>query len=522
MKRKILALTILFLFALFTGCSGSNPVVPLPSSTTEPSLTVSPAAEPSPSPSEVTPAPSAGQAIPPTSSPTAEPTPTPTEMVNGDLTDGVVLGRSVFLHPSGVAFWGADTALCSALTDDSGMLYDYVVEGTLSSDLWCVAIVDDDGFLGTSDGLFRFSLSEFEQGSAEMELLNETALYDGFSIYDGQIYYLSGNTLYAMPQSGGSTTQIASSVLDYSITNQGVYFTDENGGLYRKPFGDGQQELLTNTPAETRFMLHGSTVYYWTPSGLVYSWTSGSDSQELPLANAVDPSECVWPADDILIYTDTNGDVHEYSLTTGADVLRDELYTLPEKEKGFLSGNMLYYSYSTSAYWDNLVTGDSDGVSFSEFADAEPSETAAPVESRDPADFDISSGLKIDISGDKQILSNDYFSVALPASPSWDVEVTDANTIVFYYPPARDAGYGGNFVTIQAFDWSDNTYADFPHWTMAGMDPYKKYIAIFPTDVRYDPSDATQQAEFQILSSAAQAIDDTENPDGNPFEIYDP
>lgn len=164
-------------------------------------------------------------------------------------------------------------------------------------------------------------------------------------------------------------------------------------------------------------MLHGSTVYYWTPSGLVYSWTSGSDSQELPLANAVDPSECVWPADDILIYTDTNGDVHEYSLTTGADVLRDELYTLPEKEKGFLSGNMLYYSYSTSAYWDNLVTGDSDGVSFSEFADAEPSETAAPVESRDPADFDISSGLKIDISGDKQILSNDYFSVALPGIP---------------------------------------------------------------------------------------------------------
>ncbi len=98
------------------------------------------------------------------------------------------MGRRVFVHSSGVAFWGADEKLCSALTDENGNLYDFIIEAELSSHLWNVAILGNDCFWATSDGLLRFSLSEFEQGSAQMDLLCDNSIYDGFSIYQDQIY----------------------------------------------------------------------------------------------------------------------------------------------------------------------------------------------------------------------------------------------------------------------------------------------------------------------------------------------
>lgn len=45
-------------------------------------------------------------------------------------TDGVVSGKSVFLHPSGVAFWGWQEEVWSGLTDESGNIYDYLREGS--------------------------------------------------------------------------------------------------------------------------------------------------------------------------------------------------------------------------------------------------------------------------------------------------------------------------------------------------------------------------------------------------------
>ncbi|MDE6434558.1 MAG: hypothetical protein K2L07_10050 [Lachnospiraceae bacterium] len=45
-------------------------------------------------------------------------------------------------------------------------------------------------------------------------------------------------------------------------------------------------------------------------------------------------------------------------------------------------------------------------------------------------------------------------------------------------------------------EWEDNSYEDFPEYTVAGISENKKYIAIFPTDVQYDSS---QEAGYRRM-----------------------
>ncbi len=135
--------------------------------------------------------------------------------------------------------------------------------------------------------------------------------------------------------------------------------------------------------------------------------------------------------------------------------------------------------------------------------------------------YNIAKGIKADTRQGVSWLETDYFRMYLPADIDWNYEVVDNETISIYYAPAKENGYGGHVVTIKAYDWGDNEYADFPSWSIAGQNDEKKFIAIYPTDVQFDPNDFTQADEYRRLMEVAEGMDckDEELAKDNPFEV---
>ena len=89
------------------------------------------------------------------------------------------------------------------------------------------------------------------------------------------------------------------------------------------------------------------------------------------------------------------------------------------------------------------------------------------------------------------------------------------------YTPAADAGYGGRIVTIKAYDMDDDSYKNIPSYQVAGVgrNVNKRFIAIYPSDVQYDPNDATQAAEYKELYDHTRKI--SEGAANSPFYTQD-
>lgn len=135
--------------------------------------------------------------------------------------------------------------------------------------------------------------------------------------------------------------------------------------------------------------------------------------------------------------------------------------------------------------------------------------------------YNISNGLQARISDGTGFMQNDYFYLIFNyddfAEGLWEFYATDANTIKFYYTKAKAAGYGGWVFSLVAYDWGDNGYEEYPEYSIAGLSEEKKYIAVFSTDVQFDPNDQTQQEEYSRLLTYAKRIDQT-NKD-NPLAV---
>jgi len=454
------------------------------------------------------------------------------EPVSKGLTDGVILGRGVFIDgENGVAFWRTNETLCSGLVDLSGQIYDFYAEGEFPITLWSIAIRGDDCVLGASEGMFLMSLSAFGQGVNQMMKLNMHSVLKGFSILGDYIYYLSEDELYRAAFSGEGETRITSGVSDFELTSDGIYYTMSDGGLYRMGLDGGDRTELAETGDDAFLYARDSDILCWAGrDDSVFLWDVEDEAlREISLEESLKEGECIWPVGkDAFIYTDKDDHVHRCNITDGSDEVLDSLYVLPDKGEGCVHNDVLYYSYSETVYWADLLTcqkGSAElGKDFPRPSGGAPAsqESGSPQPPASGGEFDISANIQFQASQGYSLLINDYFSVCLPMLPEWDVEVIDKETLSFYYPPAADAGYGGHFLTIKAFDWEDSSYEDFPSWSIAGMDENKIYVAIFPTDVQFDPSSATQAEEYNILFSEAQLIDCNSESGYNPFYVINP
>ena len=137
-----------------------------------------------------------------------------------------------------------------------------------------------------------------------------------------------------------------------------------------------------------------------------------------------------------------------------------------------------------------------------------PSVSPTTTASKKAGPYNILDGLTTKEDGSILYFYGNDFMLAMPNNNWWDYEQIDDNSVKFYLVESKNAGYGGHLVTIRAYDMNDTSYENIPHYAVAGTGSQsgKRFVAIFPTDVQFDPGNATEASHYQELYNHVQKI----------------
>lgn len=119
--------------------------------------------------------------------------------------------------------------------------------------------------------------------------------------------------------------------------------------------------------------------------------------------------------------------------------------------------------------------------------------------------YDIMDGFekKANEDGSIEYLYFNGFMMVMPGNETWSFEASpEGDSVAFYHYALRQEGSGGRLVTIQAYDADDMSYEELPveyHVAGTAADAGKRFIAIYPSDVQYDPGNEQQAAEYKDL-----------------------
>lgn len=440
-----------------------------------------------------------------------------------DYKEGVIDASKLFIK-SGVAFWGYNQQLCSAVLDDNHDMYDFISEGTLNGDIYCIAVDGNDMYLSTEKGIVCLPLEESNQEQSQVSVINESELRtSSFQIYDGNIYFTYGGSLYSVPKEGGDKKALEENIEAFQVTVEGVYCLNEKGDLLRVSLDGTERKTLCELDSEGDIFIRNDKAYITTgdDKDYVYVYELEEDVYEkLHFEEDLSPYHPVWVTKECIYYESEHYEIFRYDLETGTESRIEALYDLPDYDEGYLENDVLYYVSSDDLYWMHLNDGESFKVSKGEvLGNNSDSDMVSDMNEPDiPTDYDgynIAENIGVFNSEGQARLESKYFTLYLPADGDWTYIVHDNTTIGIYYRPAYESGAGGNLVTIKAFDWDDNSYIEFPAYTLAGLSEDKKYIAIFPTDVQYD---ASQEAGYRRMYEYVRRIDNSEEgAEDNPF-----
>ena len=137
--------------------------------------------------------------------------------------------------------------------------------------------------------------------------------------------------------------------------------------------------------------------------------------------------------------------------------------------------------------------------------------------------YNIFSGMSAHLTSGQKVVNADDFVLSIPADPETYVMQNDRRSFTIYYAAAKDQGLGGRIVTIKAYGWHDesNDYSSYPSWQIAGANADYLFVALYPTDLQYDASSATQKSEYASLMNWAKSMDYHSGSSGNPFKGID-
>lgn len=438
------------------------------------------------------------------------------------FTDGIVYGKNVFIEKE-VIMIPSGQSLVTGLLDENGKIYDLIRELSVDEDLHTIAQDDKYLYIGTSRKLSRLDISGENTGTVQSELVIDRDMYDGFQIYDGFVYYPHISSVYRVPVTGGEESLVAENVEDYELTKDGIYFITEGGRFCRTDFEGNSTENLGDGFEDGHVTAFQNDLYLNNDSLSVFHLDT-HELEDISLSHNLNDFYDVIPRNDYLLFTDEDYKIYKYEFSTG---LETQIHTtsLPQKEARTFYKNMMYYSYGTGDMF-TMSMGDYQSNKFSLEEQINGTTTSTNAGSNTgSADttandgYDISSGMYDNYSSGGAFMATDhiclYFNADHYLNGLWKWEVIDNTEIRFYYPRAAESGYGGTIVTIKAFDVGTTEYMDYPSYHVADTSTDKIYVAIYPTDVQFDPADSVQAAEYPALLEFAQRIDNCN--EQNPF-----
>lgn len=135
-------------------------------------------------------------------------------------------------------------------------------------------------------------------------------------------------------------------------------------------------------------------------------------------------------------------------------------------------------------------------------------EEQTETQTEEPAEYDIASNLQLAGGGDEKAIDTDHFTITLSHGSSWDYTVDSKTSITIYNVAAKEANYGGRLVSILAYDAGDKSYENLPSYGVIGEKNGKMYIAEYPSDVQFDPSDEKSMEDYQAVYAEVNKIRD--------------
>ena len=138
--------------------------------------------------------------------------------------------------------------------------------------------------------------------------------------------------------------------------------------------------------------------------------------------------------------------------------------------------------------------------------EAEPQIDTGQEPTEDSDDYNIASNLQLAGGGDEKAIDTDHFTITLTHGSSWDYTVDSRTSITIYNVAAREANCGGRLVSIKAYDPADKDYEMLPSYSVIGEKNGKMYIAEYPSDVQFDPSDEQAAADYQTVYEEVNKI----------------
>ena len=434
------------------------------------------------------------------------------------LQQDVVKGTNVYVDDSGVVFFGYNNLLCTAIFED-GNVFDYVVEAGFTGDVYALAVYDNALYVSASDGIFKYDLEIFNgSGTASPDVLWDKHLsrYNPFQIYDGKMFFLYGTTLCYIPLEGGTETNLAMEVGDFEVTGSGIYYSKKDGSLHLVSI-DGSEDKAVGEVAPAAYLsLDGGNIYFKRDYHLWnYSLDSG-EASEVEAASMTSDFCYPWVKDGTIIYEGSDLKIH--TLKDGTDTAGDTLVGYPGKYSGVIFKDWIV---SQTADYKELYTIDFKTGSFkkydmaTELADdiaAGPGSDAKWVEPSgggSASGYNIMDGFMKNASSDGSVAYmyfNDFL-LTMPNNDKWSME-DGKDYVTIYLWSAQQEGYGGKLVTIRAYDLNDDSYEQLPSYHVAGVGKNAgvRFIAEYPTDVQWNPNDATQDADYRDLQAYLQKI----------------
>lgn len=439
-----------------------------------------------------------------------------------DYKEGVIDASELFIK-NDVVFWGYKQQLCSALLDDNYDMYDFVSEGTLNGEIYSIAVDGSQMYMSTENGIVCLPLEESDQEQSELSVIDDHKLStSAFQMYDGNIYFTCGRNLYSVPAKGGDEKTLEENIEEFQVTVDGVYCLNTKGDLLRISLDGTERKTLCELDSEGELIIWKDKAYITTGEAKDYIYVYELEEntyEKLHFEEDLSPYAPVWVTEGSIYYESERYEIFRYDLESGTESQSNARYSLSDYDSGYLENDVLYYVFADNLYWMHLDSGESfkrgkREVLDNNFGSNKASSTAASGNQADGA-YNIAENIGVFNSEGQARLESKYFTLYLPADGDWIYKVIDNTTVGIYYEPAYESGIGGHLVTIKAFDWGDNSYEDFPNYTVAGVSENKKYIAIFPTDVQYDSS---QEAGYRKIYEHVKRIDNNkEGATDNPF-----
>lgn len=275
---------------------------------------------------------------------------------------GVIDASELFVK-NGVAFWGYGPQLCSALLDENGDLYEFVSEGSLSGEIYSIAIDGSNMYMATENGIVCLPLEKAESEQSQLSVIDDHELTtSSFQIYDENIYFTYGRRLYLVPEDGGDNKTLEENIEAFQVTTEGIYCINSNGDLLRVSLDGTERKTLCELDSEGEIFILNDTAYITTgdDKDYVYVYQLEEDTVEkLHFEKDLSPYHPAWVTENCIYYESDDYEIFRYDFESETESQSDALYDLPDYDAGYLENDIIYYIYSDYLYWMHLDSGES-------------------------------------------------------------------------------------------------------------------------------------------------------------------